>query len=297
LKRCQGRPFGLQGELKSKSQTEIPVNWPQAKAAAGPKVMLAVLFMVALSLAGCFGFAPRKIDESAFAHNVVSAEKENVRVSIAVLNEQEEDQYFGRPLANKGIQAVWVRIENRNPFALWLMPRSIDPDYFSALETSYLDHIPFAARSNKAMDRFFRDDGIARLVSPHKTDTGFIFTNLSEGAKYVNVELWHAKGVINIGFFLQLPNGRFDYETADFDGLYARNQRKAVSLNQLRQVLANFQCCASSRGMTSSSSQWSSAPEVLPKSSLLRVKWPLNPILISSLLAAPMDSSPLAKKH
>jgi hypothetical protein len=59
--------------------------------------MLAVLFMVALSLAGCFGFAPRKIDESAFAHNVVSAEKENVRVSIAVLNEQEEDQYFGRP--------------------------------------------------------------------------------------------------------------------------------------------------------------------------------------------------------
>jgi len=228
-----------------KSQTEIPVNWLQAKAPAGPKVMLAVLFMVALSLAGCFGFAPRN-DESAFTHNVVSAEKENVRVSIAVLNEQEEDQYFGRPLANNGIQAVWVRIENRNPFALWLMPRSIDPDYFSALETSYLDHIPFASRSNKAMDRFFRDDGIARLVSPHKTDTGFIFTNLSEGAKYVNVELWHAKGVINIGFFLQLPNGRFDYETADFDGLYTRNQRKAVSLNQLRQVLANFQCCASS---------------------------------------------------
>jgi hypothetical protein len=134
-------------------------------------MLAALLFMVALSLAGCFGFAPRKIDESAFAHNVVSAEKENVRVSIAVLNEQEEDQYFGRPLASNGIQAVWVRIENRNPFALWLMPRSIDPDYFSALETSYLDHVPFAARSNKAMDRFFHDEGIARLVSPHRTDT------------------------------------------------------------------------------------------------------------------------------
>jgi hypothetical protein len=203
--------------------------------------------MSALNLAGCFGFTPPKIDEPAFAHNVVSAEKDDVRVSIAVLNEQEEDQYFGRPLANNGIQAVWMRIENRNPFALWLMPRAIDPEYFSALETSYLDHILFATRSNEAMDQFFRDHGIARLVSAHRTNTGFVFTNLSEGAKYINVELWHAKGVIDIGFFLQLPNGRFDYETTDFDGLYARSQRKAVSLNQLRQVLANFQCCASGR--------------------------------------------------
>jgi hypothetical protein len=219
-------------------------NW-RAKAAAGPAVAFAV-FMSALNLAGCFSFTPSRTDQPAFAHNIVSAEKDDVRVSIAVLNEQEENQYFGRPLANKGIQAVWMRIENRNPFALWLMPRATDPEYFSALETSYLDHIPFATRSNQAMDQFFREHGIARVVSAHTTNTGFVFTNLSEGAKYINVELWHAKGVTEVGFFLQLPNGRFDYETTDMDGLYTRTERKAVSLNQLRQVLADFECCAQS---------------------------------------------------
>jgi hypothetical protein len=118
--------------------------------------------------------------------------KDHICVSLAVLNSEEEKQFFGVPLARSGIQAVWLKIENRNPFPLWLIPRATDPEYFSALETSYLQHKPFAARSNKEMDHFFHEPAIARLILPHETNSGFIFTNLSEGAKYVNIQLWHA---------------------------------------------------------------------------------------------------------
>jgi len=203
--------------------------------------------LLAVVLAGCFSFSPATGDAAAFARNAVSAQRTNVRVSVAVLDDQEEEHYFGRPLANKGIQAVWLRIENNNSFPLWLMPRATDPDYFSALETSYLGHLPFAKHTNQEMDSFFRAHAIARLVPPHRTNTGFLFTNLSEGAKFVNIELWHTRGAINIGFFLQLPNGRFDYEAIEFDDLYPTVQRKALTLDELRKRLEHLQCCVTGR--------------------------------------------------
>jgi hypothetical protein len=54
------------------------------------------------------------------------------------------------------------------------------------------------------------------------------------------------RGLIDIGFFLELPNGQFDYEVTNFDSLYTPTQGKAVSLDQLRRFLADLPCCASS---------------------------------------------------
>jgi hypothetical protein len=147
-----------------------------------------------------------------FARHAVTKEKNNVKVTLAILTAQESQDYFGVPLESKEIQAVWLRVENRNEYNLYIVPRSTDPDYYSAYEASYVNHRPFARSSNEAMDRFFQLSRIKLRVPADHTNTGFLFTNLDEGTKFVNIEMVHDLGAICDGFFFQLPNGAFDYE-------------------------------------------------------------------------------------
>jgi hypothetical protein len=168
---------------------------------------------------------------------------DNVRVSVSVLTEEESREYFGRSLTSKGIQAVWIKVENHNPYSLWILPSYVDPEYFSALEVAFLNHGPFSGLSNRSMDELFENYRISRRVPAGATNTGFVFTNLSEGVKEINVELWHSKGVIDVRFYLELPAGGFDYETVDFERLYTSGRVKTLNLAQLRQELASLPCC------------------------------------------------------
>ncbi|HEY1495850.1 MAG TPA: hypothetical protein VGF49_14960, partial [Candidatus Solibacter sp.] len=63
----------------------------------------------------------------------------------------------------------------------------------------------------------------------------------------MNVELWHSKGLIDVGFYLELPSGHFDYERADFVTLYRANQLKDLTLEQLRAALEKLPCCTHNR--------------------------------------------------
>ena len=160
-------------------------------------------------LFGCAAYVPPKVEHPAFKHHAVAKEKSKVSVTVAVLTAQESDEYFGVPLESKGIQAVWLKVQNRNDYVVYIVPRSTDPDYYSAYEASYVNHRAFARRINEAMDEFFQRSRIKLRVEAHQTNTGFLFTNLSEGTKYVNVEMVHELGTIRDGFFFVLPNGAF----------------------------------------------------------------------------------------
>src|SRR6202140_5826066 len=91
--------------------------------------MLALL--LAFNLFGCASITPAKNSTPAFIRAAETKEKDNVRVAVAVLTEAESREYFGRPLEPGGIQAIWLRIENRNTFPEWMLPRIIDPHYLS----------------------------------------------------------------------------------------------------------------------------------------------------------------------
>jgi hypothetical protein len=164
-----------------------------------------------------------------------------------VLTEAESREYFERPLEPGGVQAIWLRVENRNSFPVWILPRFTDPDYFSALEVAYRNHSAFSNSFNQKVDAAFQKYAIPWRVVPGGTNTGFLFVNVSEGAKFVNVELWHSKGVIDVGFYLELPSGYFDYEKADFVALYQPSQIRDLTIDQLRQVLERLPCCTGNR--------------------------------------------------
>jgi hypothetical protein len=210
--------------------------------------LIAVLaLLTAFNLLGCASITPANDSTPTFIRAAETKEKDNVRVAVAVLTETESREYFERPLEPGGVQAIWLRVENRNSFPVWILPRFTDPDYFSALEVAYRNHSAFSNSFNQKVDAAFQKYAIPWRVVPGGTNTGFLFVNVSEGAKFVNVELWHSKGVIDVGFYLELPSGYFDYEKADFVALYQPSQIRDLTIDQLRQVLERLPCCTGNR--------------------------------------------------
>lgn len=193
--------------------------------------------------AGCSTYVPPKSDDPSFERHALAKEKDNVRVSVAVLTAQESQDYFDLPLESEGIQALWLRVENRNDYGLYILPRTTDPNYYSAYETAFQNHRLFASQSNEAMDQFFEQSRIRLRVGAHQTNAGFLFTNLDEGTKFVNIEMVHDMGDIRDGFFFQLPNGSFDYEHARLAPQSPSRGLRNLTLRELRRAVEALPCC------------------------------------------------------
>ena len=203
-------------------------------------MQVVMLGHVAAVLAACGTFVPPQVEYRAFERSAVTKEKSNVKLTVAVLTAKESMQYFGVPLESKGIQAVWLQVDNRNDYIVYIVPRSTDPNYYSAYEAAYANHRTFRRQSNEMLDEFFQRSRIRLRVSAHETNSGFLFTNLSEGTKFVNIEMVHDRGSIRDGFFFQLPNGAFDYEESHLDSsLPAR----PLTLRALRDSIETLPCC------------------------------------------------------
>ena len=114
------------------------------------KIMAALMLAhIAAVLAGCGSFVPPKVQNPAFEHHAVTREKSNVTITVAVLTARESLEFFGVPLESKGIQAVWLKVDNRNAYVVYIVPRSTDPNYFSAYEAAYVNHHTFSQHSNE----------------------------------------------------------------------------------------------------------------------------------------------------
>jgi len=152
-----------------------------------------------------------------FMARAQTQESPQARVTVAVLSADETRQFFGVSLARRGIQPVFVRVENRSPDRLRLQPVGIDPRYFTPLEAAAAGHFSILRRlsafgamgwvflpllalvplklvtarlGNDRMDDFFRDHGF-RLgpIGPGETAEGFVFTTPDLGTKVVHVRL------------------------------------------------------------------------------------------------------------
>ena len=159
-----------------------------------------------------------------FLSRAQSQEDPRAKATVAVLDATESEQAFGVPLARRGIQPVYLKIENRSDKLLRLQLVRIDPKYYTALEAAGVNHfsivkrlsafgfiawffwlilpmlilVPFklitAWRANRRMDDCFRANAFRlRPIPPGGTAEGFVFTPLDSGTKVVHVSL-HATG-------------------------------------------------------------------------------------------------------
>jgi hypothetical protein len=114
-----------------------------------------VVLPLLLLLFGCGRAQPDRSGRDQFVSRAVTQHKDPVTVRAAVLTDDESERYFGVALADEGIQAVWMSVENASDALLYYLPVMTDPNYFTPPEAAQLFHSWRSAGVNTAMDHLF----------------------------------------------------------------------------------------------------------------------------------------------
>ena len=206
------------------------------------------LLVCLLLFFGCATYNPGPADKMPFREREQTQEERNVRVTAAVLSADETQAYFGLPLYKRGIQPIWLEIENKNSFPVFFLHYGTDPDYFPPLEVAYMHHITFKSNANRAMDRNLYDSSIGYTVPPGQKTSGFIFTNRQLGTAVFNVELTaEGRELWIFTYFINVPGLTVDYQTVDWENLYREDEFIELNESNLRQTLEKLPCCSSNR--------------------------------------------------
>jgi hypothetical protein len=182
---------------------------------------------------------------NAYAARAQHQTQDDVEVTVAVLDAAESRQFFGVPMARRGIQPVWIRIVNHSSEPYRLNVVSIDPNYYSSYEAAAANHFSngrrllefgflawlflplllllpvklFAARrANRKMDAYFQEHAFRlRPVPPSEAEEGFVFTPLDAGHKTVHIRLLGFPDSLEFVFNVTVPGLDADYLRHEFD--------------------------------------------------------------------------------
>jgi hypothetical protein len=209
-------------------------------------------------------YSPRQ-DMPGLLDGVVTQARDGLEVQVTVLDSTSSRKFFGVPMARRGIQPVWIRVINRSAQPYRLQFVEIDPNYFSPLEASAVNHyssgkrlfgfgllawlflpllvlLPiklFAVRrANRKMDEFFLEHAFRmRPVAPGEEQSGFVYTNLSEGTKVVPIRLLSPDGRQDFEFSLPVVGLKADHLRRDFRTFLPVGDAAEVDIAGLQQYL------------------------------------------------------------
>jgi hypothetical protein len=212
------------------------------KAVRFPAVfILLTLFIVWLP--ACKTYNPTPMEEVPFLQRSQTQTVGGLTVTAAVLSHEESGQIFGRPLAKKGIQPVWLEIKNGEDLPYSLISRSLDPTYFSASEVAYMHRVA-GKNTNKRIADDYRELAIDIRIPPGETHSGFVFTRFDLGTKVVPVVLFGPQQVRSVVFYIPVAGFKADDESIDVDNLYKQDQFIMFEEEEtFRTKLSDFQCC------------------------------------------------------
>ena len=217
-----------------------------------PRLWLSLLLFTFSFFIGCASsFEPRTQQEINFQERSQTQVDGNLRVTAAVLSADETKAVFGFALYKKGIQPIWLEIENKDDKPTWFLPYSVDPDYFPPLEVTYPYHRTFDSKFNDQIDRYFLDHAMGLYLAPGSVQSGFVFTNLDLGTKSFNVDLVGDDNQANtFTFFIPVPGLHSDHQDVDFDNLYAANEIISYDEAEFRKALEDQPCCVTNKDGT-----------------------------------------------
>jgi len=207
-----------------------------------------VLFLVfLLGLAGCASFEPRAVDVTRGPAEIHTHSEKGVTVSTTILSDGQARDLYGVDLAGAGLQAVWLRIENRSDHAYWLLVPSLDADYYPPGEAAALFRAGFDKAEEKAISEHFRELAMPLKTGSNAVSEGYVLTRRHEGGRYIVVELLGSERLLNFGFAVTLPDGDFDFERLHPLTIYGENERPDLGLEELRATLQSLPCCVTDK--------------------------------------------------
>lgn len=197
--------------------------------------------VLSLAMAGC-ATAPQQTESTDYLSRAETQVDDGVRVTAVVLSPLESEQAFSLPLARKGVQPVWLEVENEGREELFLMLLSLDPNYFAPSEVAWR----FKSMGSEGLEAKLQrllDSHVPVVVPPHSTVSGFVYTNLDPGAKAFAVDLF-GDGLLHSFEFAQIvPGFEADFMRVDFRRVYSPDEFQELSLEELRAYLEELPCC------------------------------------------------------
>ncbi len=204
-------------------------------------------FTLGMLLIGGCGMQPYRggsVETAPFLARSIVQEDGPLRVTAAVPDAGETLALTGLDLYQQGIQPVWLRVDNTGDaparVALW----SIDRDYFSPIEVAYMNRKRFSSEGYDAMQRWFYDNALPRLVPPGESRSGLVFTHLKPGTKGFNLDIFSSRVSRNFTFFVPMPGFTPDYIKVDFATLYPADAIRNLDVSGLKDILEKeLPCC------------------------------------------------------
>ena len=215
-----------------------------------------LLVLAILNILGCAKrystpFSPRPLEEVKFLDRAQTKSSNGITVTTAVLSPKESREVFAVDLESEGIQPVWVNVENKTNKSFLLLPISLDPEYFSPGEVAFLFRSGFSKSEAKMLDKHLRAKGLSiELVPAQGAVSGFVFTNIDPGVKYVRILLTHLTDAEteDFSFYFEVPGVQPDYKPVDHKSLYSEKEMINYQDEQeLRHALGRLPCCTTNR--------------------------------------------------
>lgn len=243
-----------------------------------------------------------------------------VRVSAAALSSDESLAVYGAPLAEKLIQPVWIEVENNEELPYWAMFPGLDPNFFPASESAEAMAQIDSIATLDELDRRFKELAFRNPVPPGQTVSGFVLTNLHEGVKPLQIDLFADRRSRSFSFLAVVPGLRTDYQRSQtFRAELMAVQNGGVNYTndaEFRSALEALPCCVSNkdgtkfgdpvnlvviggvedafpslvrRGWSPTEVTWKGSVMHMVRSALARERYPYAPISDLYLFGRPQD--------
>jgi len=210
-----------------------------------PCLRLAAVVCGLTLLAACASAPPPAATlEGNYLERAQTQEKEGIRVTAGVPSADESKELFGTALYRRGVQPVWLKIENNRDEFVSFLPVGLDPAYFSPIEAANMDlKDKQELSSNTSQSLQFFKAGMGHNVAGGEQRSGFIFSVLDEGTKSFNVDVISSSSLVTFTFFIPVPGLRLDHYNVDWENLYPAEEIEDLSRDELIERLESIICC------------------------------------------------------
>jgi hypothetical protein len=171
--------------------------------------------------------------------------QDGVTVQLVIPTDEQVAGHFGVPLAQFGIQPIWMRIDNASSVGYWLLPISIDADYFTADEAALLATEKMTAEDDARVTEIFRQSALPFFLQAGNVHEGYIYASHQRGGRFVDLRATaRGHGLIRMRFAVMLPTEGFDYESSTLRRLYELvGDFPDLTLEQARVRIRELPCC------------------------------------------------------
>ena len=236
---------------------------------------LSFFLILSLTFSGCVRYRPQISNRASFMNRSQTQTRNDLTVTLTVLSNKEAKKFFGTSLSKRGIQPLWLKIDNRSKSTYFLIPRNMDPNYYSPEEATYMAHyrqgrqfleaglvgiiffpllvlIPvnfFTIRyANRKMDKIFEEVSMhTYVIQPGQEHEGFLYTSVDQGTKHVKVDLLGDTSREIFNFVVAIPGMKPDYTTKDFANRYSKEALVEYTDEDLPKHLAEIPGCTTDK--------------------------------------------------